>query len=283
MTPILAGMVTVGRDWLAIAGSTVSGLVELQFERCSETRRANMENMQQLFGLRNPLDFVKLQRQQVQQAWGQQARFTGETIDILTRAWDEAQASLRSQFAEAQATANAEQVVVAVESEIPAVHEPEAPTAPRRESQTETLKLQKSEPSSPTPPKKAKVNRKKAQPEQNAHAQSAFELYQGSDEAFRFRLQVPGAGNVLKSEGYRSRNGASNGIASVVRNAVNDARFDRIETASGRYMFNLKAGNHRIIGSSRPYASAREMESEIELLKRCVAAAETRDMTATSG
>ena len=44
-----------------------------------------------------------------------------------------------------------------------------------------------------------------------------------------------------------------NGIQSVQTNSPVDARYDRKEASDGRPFFNLKAGNHQIIGTSQMY------------------------------
>jgi hypothetical protein len=42
----------------------------------------------------------------------------------------------------------------------------------------------------------------------------------------------------------------------VQTHSPTDARFDRKEASDGRSYFNLKAGNHQIIGTSQMYANA---------------------------
>jgi uncharacterized protein YegP (UPF0339 family) len=48
---------------------------------------------------------------------------------------------------------------------------------------------------------------------------------------------------------------------------------------SGKPSFNLKAGNHQVIGSSRAFASADRMESAIRLMQQTAASAEVDDQT----
>ena len=51
-----------------------------------------------------------------------------------------------------------------------------------------------------------------------------IELYQDKAGEFRFRLKAGNGEPILASEGYKRRASAMNGIASVQKNAPNDAR-----------------------------------------------------------
>ena len=59
-----------------------------------------------------------------------------------------------------------------------------------------------------------------------------------------------------------------NGIESVKKNAPDDARYERKQGASGKFMFNLKAGNHQIIGTSQSYESEASRDNGIESVKK---------------
>jgi uncharacterized protein YegP (UPF0339 family) len=65
-----------------------------------------------------------------------------------------------------------------------------------------------------------------------------------------FRLQAGNGETILKSEIYASKTSALNGIESVRKNATDDTRYERKTAASGQFMFNLKAANHQVIGTS---------------------------------
>ena len=69
-------------------------------------------------------------------------------------------------------------------------------------------------------------------------------------------LKAGNSETILRSEQYETKAAAQNGIASVQTNSPNDARFERKEASDGRAYFNLKAGNHQVIGTSQMYASA---------------------------
>ena len=92
----------------------------------------------------------------------------------------------------------------------------------------------------------------------------SFELYRDRRNEFRFRLKAGNGEIILASEGYVRRAGAENGIQSVRKNAVIDERFERKETKDGGYMFNLKATNGQVIGTSEVYERTSGRDNGIE-------------------
>lgn len=90
-----------------------------------------------------------------------------------------------------------------------------------------------------------------------------FELTGGDSGKFRFVLKAGNGEVILRSEQYDSRAAAENGIASVQKNSPLAERFERLEASDGRHYFNLKAGNHQVIGSSQMYASAANRDAGI--------------------
>jgi uncharacterized protein YegP (UPF0339 family) len=59
-----------------------------------------------------------------------------------------------------------------------------------------------------------------------------------------------------------------NGIESIKKNAAEDARYEKKETKAGKYSFNLKAGNHQIIGTSQSYETEASRDSGIASVKK---------------
>ena len=57
------------------------------------------------------------------------------------------------------------------------------------------------------------------------------------------------------------------GIESVRKNAPDDARYERKTAAGGQFMFNLKAANHQIIGTSETYKTEASREGGIASVK----------------
>jgi hypothetical protein len=107
-----------------------------------------------------------------------------------------------------------------------------------------------------------------------------FELYTDKAGEFRFRLKAGNGEIILASEGYKQRASVENGIESVKKNAPDDARYERKETASGKHMFNLKASNGQVIGTSESYSSASGRDNGIESVKKNAPEATVVDLTA---
>lgn len=95
-----------------------------------------------------------------------------------------------------------------------------------------------------------------------------FEVYTDKAGEFRFRLKASNGQAILASEGYIDKSGCMNGIESVKKNAPDDARYERKQGASGKFMFNLKAGNHQVIGTSQSYESEASRDNGIESVKK---------------
>ena len=95
-----------------------------------------------------------------------------------------------------------------------------------------------------------------------------FEVYVDKAGEHRFRLKAGNGETILSSEGYSAKTGCANGIESVRKNATNPDRFEKKETASGKFRFNLKAGNHQVIGTSQSYDSASGRDNGIASVGR---------------
>lgn len=95
-----------------------------------------------------------------------------------------------------------------------------------------------------------------------------FEIFIDSADKYRFRLKAGNGEIILASEAYESSAGCNNGIASVRANAPNDDRFERTETTRGKPMFNLRAANNQVIGTSEAYESVASRENGIESVKK---------------
>lgn len=106
-----------------------------------------------------------------------------------------------------------------------------------------------------------------------------FEIYNDKAGEFRFRLKAGNGQTILASEGYSAKSGCTNGIESVKTNSPNDERYERKQTASGKYMFNLKAANGQVIGTSESYESASARDNGIESVKTNAPSAKVDDLT----
>lgn len=106
-----------------------------------------------------------------------------------------------------------------------------------------------------------------------------FELYKDKAGEFRFRLKAGNGEIILASEGYKQRASAENGIESVRKNGPIDERYERKETSSGKPMFNLKATNGQVIGTSESYSSEAARDNGIESVKKNAPEAALVDLT----
>jgi uncharacterized protein YegP (UPF0339 family) len=106
-----------------------------------------------------------------------------------------------------------------------------------------------------------------------------FEIYNDKAGEFRFRLKASNGQNILASEGYKAKSGCTNGIESVKKNASTDSNYERKQTSVGKYMFNLKAPNGQVIGTSESYESAVSRDNGIESVKTNAQTATVVDLT----
>lgn len=104
-----------------------------------------------------------------------------------------------------------------------------------------------------------------------------FELTQSNDGQFHFSLKSE-SNTLIKSEAYTTKAAALNGIESVKKNATEEQRYERKEAKNGKPMFNLKAGNHQVIGTSPMFADNEACETAIALMKQHIAEAEVKDL-----
>lgn len=106
-----------------------------------------------------------------------------------------------------------------------------------------------------------------------------FEIYQGKDEKYYFRLKANNNEIILASEGYNSKSACQNGVASVKNNASLDEQYKREESSNGKSYFNLVAKNNEIIGKSEMYESHSGMEKGIASVKKNAPGAEVIEIT----
>ncbi|MDM7920965.1 MAG: YegP family protein [Pyrinomonadaceae bacterium] len=90
-----------------------------------------------------------------------------------------------------------------------------------------------------------------------------FEIKIGKNGKVHFNLKASNGQIILTSEKYETRKAAEGGIASVKKNATNDARFERKTAKDGSSYFVLKAANGEPIGKSEMYKTKRSMENGV--------------------
>ena len=85
-------------------------------------------------------------------------------------------------------------------------------------------------------------------------------------EPFSWTFQDNGK-SILRSENYKEKRNAVNGIESVKKNCENDGRYELKTSSNGKFFFNLKAANGQIIGTSPMFASEADRQAAIAALK----------------
>ncbi len=106
-----------------------------------------------------------------------------------------------------------------------------------------------------------------------------FEITLRKNGEVQFNLKATNGQVILTSEGYKTKAACLNGVESVKKNCLEDARFERKEAKNGKPYFNLKASNGQVIGASQMYASAKTMENGIASVKKNAPEAAVVDLT----
>jgi uncharacterized protein len=107
---------------------------------------------------------------------------------------------------------------------------------------------------------------------------ASFELKTTSNTQFRFVLVANNGEPILTSETYTTKANAIKGIESVRENAPIDARYERKNASNGQPMFNLRAGNQQVIGTSETYSSTAARETGINAVKKEAPSAPVTDL-----
>ncbi len=107
-------------------------------------------------------------------------------------------------------------------------------------------------------------------------ADPKFKIQKGKG-GYRFNLLAANSEPILRSETYTTKTGAKRGIASVKKNAGKDANYERKQARNGQPFFNLRAANHKVIGTSETYSSVASMENGIKAVKASARGAKIED------
>ncbi len=84
-------------------------------------------------------------------------------------------------------------------------------------------------------------------------ANPKFQVFNGVDSQFYFRLMASNGEQILGSEGYTTKQHCIGGIDSCKINSVNREQFEKRTAVDGTHYFVLKARNGEIIGKSQQY------------------------------
>jgi uncharacterized protein YegP (UPF0339 family) len=106
-----------------------------------------------------------------------------------------------------------------------------------------------------------------------------FEVYQsGKKNEYRFRLKADNGQIILSSEGYASKAGCMNGIASVKKNVKDPKRFLKTTTPGNMFRFAVVAANKEVIGTSQNYKSESGRNNGIDSVSRNAVKAEIKEV-----
>lgn len=73
---------------------------------------------------------------------------------------------------------------------------------------------------------------------------------------------------LLKSESYKQKTSAKNGIESVRKNCLEDSRYEFKTAKNGKFFFNIKATNGQIVATSAFFATEDDRKSAITYVKK---------------
>jgi hypothetical protein len=110
-----------------------------------------------------------------------------------------------------------------------------------------------------------------------------FQVFEGNDEQFYFRLRAQNGEIILQSEGYESKVGAEMGVGSVKRHAGNRKNYEIRNAKDGQCYFVLRAWNGmmagQVIGISELYENIKNAESGIHSVQAVAGDALMEDLT----
>jgi hypothetical protein len=95
-----------------------------------------------------------------------------------------------------------------------------------------------------------------------------FQVFQSpANRQFYFHLKAANHKIILQSEGYVARDGALNGMRSLVANARGLHNKDVKQAANGKWYFTWMAANYKVIGQSQTYVSKSNAQRGADAVK----------------
>ncbi|WP_250476284.1 MULTISPECIES: YegP family protein [unclassified Caballeronia] len=94
-----------------------------------------------------------------------------------------------------------------------------------------------------------------------------FIIHRAKNGEYHFDLHAGNGEIILSSQLYADRESVDIGIKSVRENAPRDERYERTLACNDQPMFNLKAANHKVIGTSQRYSSVEARDNGIASVK----------------
>ena len=90
----------------------------------------------------------------------------------------------------------------------------------------------------------------------------------GKSKGYYFRLLAKNGKIILKSEGYKTLEGAKGGVDSVIENCTSYENFNLKDSVNKQYYFTLESNNGEIIGVSETYKIKKSAEKGIESVRK---------------
>jgi uncharacterized protein len=106
-----------------------------------------------------------------------------------------------------------------------------------------------------------------------------FVISKRKNGEFQFNLKARNGQTILSSEGYATRAACDSGIDSVRKNSLVETRFEKKESANGKFYFNLKATNGQIIGTSEMYEAVAGRNNGVASVRKNAPDATVMDTT----
>lgn len=95
-----------------------------------------------------------------------------------------------------------------------------------------------------------------------------FVIKTGKDGQFYFNLKAGNGETILSSEGYTTKTSCKKGIASVMKNSADAAKFVKAVAKNGKPYFTLIAVNRQVIGKSEMYESDKACDGGIASVRK---------------
>ena len=95
-----------------------------------------------------------------------------------------------------------------------------------------------------------------------------FEIKTAANGKFFFNLKAANGEVILTSQQYKALSYAKKGIASVQKNAADEARFEVKTAKNGEKFFVLKAKNTQVIGQSETYPTDAALKKGIASVQK---------------
>ncbi|HHH38391.1 MAG TPA: DUF1508 domain-containing protein [Sedimenticola sp.] len=89
-----------------------------------------------------------------------------------------------------------------------------------------------------------------------------------AQEPYSFSFVTDAGKAIVRSENYKAKKSALNGIESVKKNCQDDRRYEMKTAKNGKHFFNVKASNGQVVGTSMMFATEADRDAAIAELRK---------------